>query len=150
MTSQVLLRHQIGLPSTPNDGVALAHEEPVAGIFEGTRIVSRRGVVEKGDDPLATSIRGIVENLTVAPFHIHRFQNTEVAPVFDSASSVSRCFIQVDDDFIQAVFWIDLAINFADEFLVGTGNGEFIPLSERFFSLNDQSRDHCFLNFPWR
>ena len=132
----ILLRHQIALPSTPNDGVALAHEKAVAGIFEGTGIVGRRGVVEERDNPLAATIGSVVENLPVAAGHVHRFQNTEVAPVFDSPAPVSRCFVQVDDDFIQPILRIDFAVNLADEFFVGASNREFVTVGERRSTFN--------------
>ena len=120
----------------------MAHEKAVAGVFEGTGIVGRRGVVEERDNPLAATIGSVVENLPVAAGHVHRFQNTEVAPVFDSPAPVSRRFIQVDDDFIQPILRIDFAVNLADEFLVGTSNGEFVTVGEGFSSLNDESCQH--------
>ena len=99
-------------------------------------------VVEERDNPLAATIGSVVENLPVAAGHVHRFQNTEVAPVFDSPAPVSRCFVQVDDDFIQPILRIDFAVNLADEFLVGTSNGEFVPFGEGLSSLNGDARDH--------
>ena len=41
----IRLRHQIALPAAPDDSVALAHEETVAGILDRAGIVALRRVV---------------------------------------------------------------------------------------------------------
>src|SRR5262249_33220546 len=138
----VLLRHQIALPATPHDGVTLAHEKAVAGILDGAGIVALGRVVQECNDALAAAIGGIVENFSIAPGHVERFQNTEIAPVLDFAASVSRRFVQVDDDLVQPIFWIDLAVNLADKFFVGTSNGEFMSPGKDLSSFNNESRDH--------
>ena len=39
---------------------------------------------------------------------------------------IARCFVEIDDDSIQAVFRIDFAVEFADEFFIGAGDGKFM------------------------
>src|SRR5262249_44851707 len=95
----------------------------------------------------AAAIRSVVENFPITPGHVERLQNAEIAPVLNSAPSVARCFVQVDVDPIQAIFWIDLAVDLADEFFVSAGNREFMSPGKDLSSLNNKSRDHKII---WR
>src|SRR5215475_11611608 len=61
---------------------------------------------------------------------------------YSTAPSVSRGSIQVDDDLVQTIFWIDLAVNLADKFFIGTGNREFMSPGKDLSFFNNESRDH--------
>ena len=138
-------RHQIALPAAPDDGVALAHEKAIAGVFECARVIRFGGIVEKTQDALAAAVGRVEKYFAIAARHVERLQNAKIAGVFDPAALVARRFIQVDDDSIQSVSRIDFAVDFADEFFIGAGDGEFMTLGEGFSFSDDEAGKHLIL-----
>jgi hypothetical protein len=120
----------------------VTHKKAVAGIFQCRRVVALRPVIQERKDALAAAIRRIVKNVPVATLHVDRLQDEKITGILDAAAAVARRFVEIDDDLVQAIFRIDLAIDFADEFFVGAGDGKFVAAGEWFSFLNDEAGDH--------
>ena len=109
-------------------------------------IVGLRRVVEKTQDALAAAVGCVEENHAVAARQVGRLQDKKITRILDSAAAVARRFVEIDDNTVQPIFRIYLAIQFAGEFFIGAGDGEFVAAGERLSSLNDEASDHDGLN----
>ena len=106
-------------------------------MFQRRRIVGFRTVVEEAQDALAAAVRRVEKKLAIAARHIERFQYAKVAGVRDSAAFIARRFVYVDDNPVQSMTRIDFAVNNTRQFLIGTGDREFVAGRESLSSLND-------------
>ena len=89
----ILERHQVALPSAPDNRVALAHQKTIAGVFQRRWIVGFRTVIQKTQDAFAAAVGRVKKNLAVTARHIERFQNAKIAGVLDSAALIALSFV---------------------------------------------------------
>ncbi|MET0502593.1 MAG: hypothetical protein ABW172_13815, partial [Candidatus Binatia bacterium] len=109
--------------------------------------VGCRGVVEKGDDPLAAAIGGVEEDFSIAARQIQRLEDTKVTPIFNSAASVSRRHVQMDDARIQPIFGVHFAIKPTDDLFISSSDGKFVTARKVFSSLDNEASDHHIARF---
>src|SRR5205823_9813992 len=89
----IFLRHQISLPATPDDGIALAHQKAIARISDRGGVVVLRCVIEKRSDTLVAAIGSVEEHLPLlraisSGFKIQKsLQYSTLPPLFLGALS---------------------------------------------------------------
>src|SRR5206468_12830315 len=60
----------------------------------------------------------LVQHFVIAFGQVHRLQDIKVERVLDFALAVSRCKLQIDDDRISRIIWIELTKCLPDDLLV--------------------------------
>ena len=83
-----------------------------------------RRPIEPRHDRLVAAIGYVVDEAAVATIEIERFQDPEVAQVFDIAVRVARGPIEIDDPGIQGMCRIEFAEQRAVQALIGSDSGE--------------------------
>ena len=108
---------EVALPAGPDDGVALAHEEAVAGVGS-LRQVGAAAVVE-AHGAAAAAIGELVEEAAVAAAEVDRLEDVEVGGELDEAGGVARREVEVDDGGQAGRRRVDGEVDLADQALVG-------------------------------
>ena len=81
-------------PAARDVGVAVVHEEAVAGIVG---LVARPSLVPVPVEGPVRAIVDLVEQRAVALTDVHRLQNVHVEAVFDQPRGVARRLVEIDD-----------------------------------------------------
>jgi hypothetical protein len=80
-------------------------------VLRGRGIVAAGGgVVEAGEDRLAATVAGLVEDRAVALGEIERLEDVEVGGVLDLPLRVARRLVEVDDGCVERVGGIERAM----------------------------------------
>ena len=111
------------VPAVPRQAVALVHQERVARIRRGGRVVAAARAVE-GAEELVAAVVDLDEQLVVAVAQIDRLQDVDVHRVLDVAARVARRELDVGDDPVASVVRVDFAVGLAAQLLVGAGGPE--------------------------
>jgi hypothetical protein len=111
-------RH-VGLPADPGHRVAVAHQELIAEILAGRRVVRARSGVEHAEGDLAAAV-GHVEEQPAAPA-VERPQEVEVGGVLHEPAGIARGQTQVRDRLVGPGRRIRGEVQHALELLVRVG-----------------------------
>jgi hypothetical protein len=79
---------------------------------------------------LIAPIYDVVKNGLIAALHVDGLENKDIHRVIHPTPVVQRCFSNVHDALIVVLFRSDFAISFANDFLVGAGDAEFMTVGE--------------------
>ena len=134
-------RSDVALPAAPHQRVAPSHQEPVAGVLCGRRIVAAGRAVELDQRPQVSAIVDVVEQRAVAFGEIGRLEDQEVGRVFDLAARIARRALDVDDAGIERMRRVELAVETANHLLVRTDLTERLAGSKRFLPRDLDPRD---------
>ena len=88
---------EVALPSGPHDGVALPHQEAVAGVGNAQRIGGTRGIVERPQSRPVATVVDVVQDPLAAARQVDRLQDVDVAGELNESTTVARSVVQVDD-----------------------------------------------------
>ena len=107
------------VPAARHERVAAAHQEPVAGVRRGRRIVAARArVVQLAQREHPPAVVELVEDAAVALRGVDRAQNEEIGSVLHHAAGVPRRQLDVGDDGVLRRLGIDLPEDAAEKLLV--------------------------------
>ena len=122
-------RQQVSFPCRPRHRVAAPHEEAVAGVAQGPRIVRRRRIVEELELTLVAAVAVSEEEAAVA--RSHRLEDADIGGVLDEAARIARRLVEIHDVRVCACIRIDGEVRAPDEPFVGTGVLEGMAMRER-------------------
>ncbi len=94
-----------------------AHEEAVARIRDGERIISA-GLIERGKRQLVAAVIDVKQKVMVAALHIDRLEQKEISPETHLAFRSGRGKLEIDDAAVRGMARIDLDPQFAAEPLI--------------------------------
>ena len=127
---------QFADPAAPDDRVAAAEQEAVAGVGSRRRVVAAGGAVEHAQRQLVAAVVDVVEDGAVALGGVFRREEEDVRLELDLAFRVARRQVQIDDGLVARVLRIDGEAGDADELLVGAGVAERLAAGERFTAVD--------------
>ena len=94
---------QIGLPATPDDGVALAHQESVSRFQWRHRVCNRRRAVEPSNDGFPAPVHYVEQQPAIALAKFYRLEHREIGGHRNFASRVPGRQVQVGDHLISGM-----------------------------------------------
>ena len=106
------LRHG-QVPADLDDGPAQVHQKSVSGAARARRNggVNRRAAEQRVNPrPRAAAVRQIVDHPVCRIRQVGRSDNLEICREADRSVEVSRAVLNIDDDGILRITWVDLAL----------------------------------------
>jgi hypothetical protein len=133
---------RVRVPARPDDGVAAAEEEPVAGVLGRLGIVGRLGGVhEPVGQELPAAVVDLVDQLGAALGRVDGAEDEDVGLVLDHAVRVARRLGEVEDPLVARIGGVELALGGAGDPFIGAGAAELGPRRERFGRAEPQFGD---------
>ena len=105
----------VDLPSDPHQRVAVAHQQAVAEIGVGGRIVAWRGPIEPSQQRSTATVRDLEQQNAVALRRIRRAKHIEVGREAHAAIRITWRVIQIDDAGVVRIGRIQRELDPADE-----------------------------------
>ena len=118
----------------------MAHHEAVAGMGEGRRVVTSFGAIVHAQSLVAT-VHNIVKDRLVAALHVDGLEHENVHRILNAAALVARRSCEIHNAFVVLRVGIDLAVGFAGEFFIATGDAELMVLNEGLALFDDDLGD---------
>ena len=110
---------QVSLPGGPHHRVPPPHEESVAGVAQGSRIVGRRRIVEELELALVAAVSVSEEETAVA--RPDRSEHADIGRVLDEAIRAAWCLVEIHDVRVRRRLGVDREPRAPDQVFVGTG-----------------------------
>ena len=126
------------VPAVPSQGVALLHQERVACVGGGRGIIGGGGArTVEAVKQLVAAVVDFQEELVVPLTQIHGLQDIDVHRVLDLPAGVSWRKLDVGDQRVSRIRWIDLTVSLATKLLVHTDRPERRAAESGGFSTGD-------------
>src|SRR5262249_52743369 len=145
------------VPAGPDEGIALSHQVPSAGVLRGIGVIDGREFrwrlerkVQRQVGNLVTPIGHIEEQDFVAARRIHWLQEIEVGRVLDLAAGVARRQHEVGDDSVEWALGIQFAEGTPHQFLIPPDFTERHATEyRRLDAIDNDFCDHGFSLISW-
>ena len=122
-------RQQVALPGEPNDCVAAAHQETIAGMRQAARVVGSGRIIEELQHPLVAAVAVIEKQTAVAAHRIDRLQDRKIAGEMDEAA-VGRCFVEIGNAVLSWGGKLDREMRASDEPFISSDWTEFMAIGK--------------------
>src|SRR5262245_45771613 len=113
---------EVALPARPDQGVAQAHQEAVAGVL-GLRHVGAATVVE-AREAAVTAVRELVQNTAMASGGLDWLDDVQRDGELDEAGGIARRQVEIDDRGQAGLARVDREVDIAEQALIGPGMAE--------------------------
>ena len=109
---------QIGLPSAPNERIAAAHHEAVAGVLGRSRIVGAHCIVEELKAADVAAIAPVEEQTAATLRRIDGLQDRDVGGEAHEPARIDGGLVEIDNASLRPRLWIDGKVRAALEALI--------------------------------
>jgi hypothetical protein len=113
---------EVALPAGPDQGVAQAHQEAVAGVL-GLRHVGAAAIVEAQEAAVAP-VGELVQEAAAAPGDVDGLDDIQRGGELDEAGGIARGQVEIDDRGQAGLGRVDREVGMAEQALIGAGLAE--------------------------
>ena len=102
---------------------------PACSAVDGSLL--RGALLKRASARFVAAVVDVVEQRAVALGHVDGLEDVEVGGILDHAARVARRLVEIDDRGVERMRGIELAVEAADDLLVGADLAEGLPGRER-------------------
>src|SRR4029450_5934653 len=105
--------------------------------------------MENGQEAFAAAIVDLVQQLTIAPAHVCRAHDVDIRIILDTAPSIARGCVEVDDNGIARMLRVQLSIGCTHQADVGAYCPKSHPISKGLNTVDLQAAEHTVFLPQW-
>jgi hypothetical protein len=98
--------------------------------------------MEHWQEILASSVHHLVEDPPVASFDIRRPQDIELRLILNETTAIAGCLVQVDDDGMQRMVWVQLPVRRSRNAEVAPHRSKLLPIGKWLHAVDLQVDQH--------